>query len=148
MTLSAFQRHYRTPRERNTGPRRPVRAALLGAAALLALGTAVTGVTPFDLARAEAPPAQSLAPVSGPASFADVVERVKGAVVAIKVKAVEDPDGRHLRRQTSRPTTRCIAFSSASAKVKAKAGPVRAKTHDHVARLWLHHQRRRLCRHQ
>ena len=89
MALSAFQRHYRNPRERNTGARRPLRAALLGAAAFLALGTAVTGVTPFDLARAEAPPTQSLAPVSGPASFADVVERVKGAVVAIKVKAVE-----------------------------------------------------------
>jgi serine protease Do len=50
------------------------------------------GVAPFDIARAEAPVTQNLAPAVGPASFADVVDRVKGAVVAIKVKAVDNSE--------------------------------------------------------
>jgi serine protease Do len=77
MTNFAFLRHSRNPR-----------SALLGAVAAVALGAALFGLAPAHPALAEAPIAQ-LAPVSGPASFADVVERVKGAVVAIKVKAVE-----------------------------------------------------------
>jgi len=101
MNSSAFQRHYQgsralqraLPGDRGArGPRRTLRAALLGAAAFLALGSGLAGVTPFDVARAEAPLSQTLAQPSGPASFADVVERVKGAVVAIKVKAVETGD--------------------------------------------------------
>jgi serine protease Do len=69
--------------------RRPLRAALMGAAALFALGATGATLIPYTAARAEAPLAQTQAPVAGPASFADVVERVKGAVVAIKVKSVE-----------------------------------------------------------
>jgi len=71
---------------------RKTRAGLLGAAAVLALAVAAPGLV-APSARAEAPASQStpqlLAAPAGPASFADVVERVKGAVVAIKVKAVE-----------------------------------------------------------
>jgi len=98
MNFSAFDRHNRNPRALSlaTGERRrrrPLRAALLGAAACLALGVAVTGVAPWTSARAEAPAVQTLAPAVGPASFADIVERVKGAVVAIKVKTVESAQG-------------------------------------------------------
>ncbi len=82
MTVPAFNRHYHDLRSR-----RPLRAALLGAAAALALGSTMT-LTPFSGARAEAPLSQPQAPAAGPASFADIVDRVKGAVVAIKVKTV------------------------------------------------------------
>jgi serine protease Do len=77
MTNFAFRRHSRNPR-----------AALLGAVAAVALGASLFGLAPARPALALAP-VEQLAPASGPASFADVVERVKGAVVAIKVKAVE-----------------------------------------------------------
>jgi serine protease Do len=66
--------------------RRASRLALMGAAALT-FGAAIGA--PVQPAFAEAP-AVTLAPATGPASFADVVERVKGAVVAIKVKAYEE----------------------------------------------------------
>ncbi|MFY9629327.1 MAG: Do family serine endopeptidase [Methylocystis sp.] len=95
MYKPAFPEHDRNPRVAQSplalrSPRRrPLRAALLGPAAVLAFGSAFAGLTPFGAALAEAPALQTLAPVSGPASFADVVDRVKGAVVAIKVKAVE-----------------------------------------------------------
>jgi len=68
-------------------PRLASRFALMGAAAALALGAAVGA--PVNKAFAEAPSSVTVAPV-GPASFADVVERVKGAVVAVKVKAYEE----------------------------------------------------------
>lgn len=71
-----------------TRRRRASRLALMGAAAALAFGAAVGA--PVQKAFAEAPLAQTAAPATGPASFADVVERVKGAVVAIKVKAYEE----------------------------------------------------------
>ena len=72
------------------------RAALLGAVALAALGgvAAETSVAPVSAAAttAQAP--------AGPASFADVVDRVKPAVVSVKVKLTdadpvddEDSDG-------------------------------------------------------
>ncbi|MGJ0509848.1 MAG: Do family serine endopeptidase [Methylocystis sp.] len=64
--------------------RRASRFALMGAAAALAFGSAV--VAPVGPAFAEAPAVAA----AGPASFADVVDRVKGAVVAIKVKAYEE----------------------------------------------------------
>ena len=76
----AFRRHSRNPR-----------AALLGAVAAVALGASLFGLAPARPALAEAPIAP-LAQAAGPASFADIVERVKGAVVAIKVKAVETAD--------------------------------------------------------
>lgn len=64
--------------------RRPVRAALLAAAALIAVGGVfgATQIVPFSAARA-----QSNAPAVAAAmpSFADVIERVRGAVVSVKV---------------------------------------------------------------
>jgi serine protease Do len=68
-------------------PSYSLRAALLGAVALAALGGAVeTSVAPVSAAgtTAQAP--------AGPASFADVVDRVKPAVVSVKVKLTDaDP---------------------------------------------------------
>ncbi|MEF3366701.1 Do family serine endopeptidase [Methylocystis sp. 9N] len=76
-------------REENAirAPRRASRLALLGAAAAVALGAAI-GPAPLTPAVAETSLSGSVA--AGPASFADVVDRVKPAVVAIKVKAVEE----------------------------------------------------------
>src|ERR1700684_4564618 len=78
-----------------------LRAALLGALSLAALGGVAgeTSVAPVSAAAttAEAPAAQA---PGGPASFADVVDRVKPAVVSVKVKLTdadpvddEDSDG-------------------------------------------------------
>src|SRR5271168_1351790 len=77
-------------------PSYSLRAALLGAVALTALGGVAfeASVAPVDAAAttAQAP--------AGPASFADVVDRVKPAVVSVKVKLSdadqvddEDSDG-------------------------------------------------------
>ena len=82
-------------------PSYSLRAALLGAVALAALGGVAveTSVAPVSAAAttAEAPAVQAPA---GPASFADVVDRVKPAVVSVKVKLTdadpvddEDSDG-------------------------------------------------------
>lgn len=80
------------PRDRAIeAPRRASRLALMGAAAAFALGAAI-GPAPLTPAYAEAPLSGSVT-AAGPASFADVVERVKPAVVAIKVKAVENSQG-------------------------------------------------------
>jgi len=80
------------PRDRAMeAPRRASRLALLGAAAAFALGAAI-GPTPLTPAYAEAPLSGPIAS-GGPTSFADIVERVKPAVVAIKVKAMEDSQG-------------------------------------------------------
>ncbi|MGZ9409068.1 MAG: serine peptidase, partial [Methylocystis sp.] len=72
-------------------PRRASRLALMGAAAAFALSAAI-GPAPLTPAYAEARLSGSVT-AAGPASFADVVERVKPAVVAIKVKAVDDQQG-------------------------------------------------------
>ena len=64
------------------------RAALLGAVAVIS--AAGLGVHAFVPAHAQTPPA--LAATAAPASFADIVERVRGAVVAVKVKTVETAD--------------------------------------------------------
>ncbi len=73
-----------------TNTRRPSRAVLLGAAALIAVGGAfgASNVVPFSPARAQSN-AQSpaLAPAVMMPSFADVIERVRGAVVSVKVTA-------------------------------------------------------------
>src|SRR5271170_5076303 len=82
-------------------PSYSLRGALLGAVALAALGgfAVETSVAPVSAAAttAEAPAVQAPA---GPASFADVVDRVKPAVVSVKVKLTdadpvddEDSDG-------------------------------------------------------
>jgi serine protease Do len=82
-------------------PSYSLRAALLGAVALAALGGVAveTSLAPVSAAAttADAPAVQAPA---GPASFADVVDRVKPAVVSVKVKLSdadpvddEDSDG-------------------------------------------------------
>jgi serine protease Do len=66
---------------------RSLRGALLGAVAIVAVGgVALEGIPQFSHS---ALAATSVAPV-GPASFADVVDHVKGAVVSVKVKISED----------------------------------------------------------
>jgi serine protease Do len=60
------------------------RAALLGAVAVAAVGGLAIETLP--LASNTAIAAATSTPSAGPASFADVVERVKGAVVSVKVK--------------------------------------------------------------
>ncbi len=74
-------------------PSYSLRAALLGAVALAAVGGVAfeTSVIPVSAAATTAQPA------AGPASFADVVDRVRPAVVSVKVKladadAVDDED--------------------------------------------------------
>lgn len=70
---------------------RASRSYLLGAVASLSVLAALVGPMPAAKAEMTSPGAIS-APVSPP-SFADVVERVKPAVVAIKVKGVEVDEG-------------------------------------------------------
>ena len=69
-------------------PSRPksVRAALLGAAAITAIGAVTIETLPLSSYSAVAATAMTSA---GPASFADVVDHVKGAVVSVKVKIDE-----------------------------------------------------------
>ncbi len=66
---------------------RPLRAVMLSAVGAAALVGAGAGVAILP-AYAQAPASQGLAP-AGPASFADLVDRVKGAVVSVKVDVVE-----------------------------------------------------------
>src|SRR5271169_4746292 len=69
-------------------PSYSLRAALLGAVALAALGGVAfeTSAVPVSAAATTAQPA------AGPASFADVVDRVRPAVVSVKVKLADaDP---------------------------------------------------------
>ncbi|GAC1332690.1 MAG: Do family serine endopeptidase [Beijerinckiaceae bacterium] len=73
--------------------RKSVRAAMLGAVAVVALGGALGNsfVLPHP-AQAEAPLTVNVGQANGPASFADIVDRVKSSVVAVKVKMVETAD--------------------------------------------------------
>jgi serine protease Do len=64
-------------------PRHKLRAALLGAVAAIAIGAAVVENGAFAPSFAVAADTQ---PSAGPASFADVVDRVKSSVVSVKVK--------------------------------------------------------------
>jgi serine protease Do len=74
---------------------RSLRGALLGAVAIAAIGgVALESVPQFSHA---AIAATSVAP-AGPASFADVVDRVKGAVVSVKVKISEDASDEQAER--------------------------------------------------
>jgi len=72
----------------NPRSRPSLRGALLGAVAILAIGGAV--IENPGLSPTQALAATNVAP-AGPGSFADVVDRVKGAVVSVKVKMSEDP---------------------------------------------------------
>jgi serine protease Do len=68
---------------------RSLRGALLGAVAIVAIGgVALESVPQFSHA---AIAATSVSP-AGPGSFADVVDRVKGAVVSVKVKITDSSD--------------------------------------------------------
>src|SRR5947209_2149088 len=71
---------------------RATRAALLGAVAVIALGGAVGNSLLPHGALAEAPALTVPGQATGPASFADIVDRVKSSVVAVKVKMVETAD--------------------------------------------------------
>ena len=70
-------------------PRRKLRAALLGAVAAVAIGAAVVETCALAPGYAVADTQQ---PSAGPASFADVVDRVKSSVVSVKVKMSEAAD--------------------------------------------------------
>ena len=70
-------------------PRRKLRAALLGAVAAVAIGAAVVETGALAPGYAVADTQQ---PSAGPASFADVVDRVKSSVVSVKVKMYEAAD--------------------------------------------------------
>ncbi len=70
-------------------PRRSLRAALLGAVAIVALGAAALENGWLAPAAAVAATTQASA---GPASFADVVDRVKSSVVSVKVKLADGGD--------------------------------------------------------
>ena len=72
--------------------RRPLRAALLGAVALAAVGGTVAhnGLFGNEAAFAQQIKAQPAPAQIAPGSFADVVDRVSPAVVSVKVKITED----------------------------------------------------------
>src|SRR5271166_1736575 len=80
-----------------TAPRRPqgLRVALLGAVAAAALTGALANsfVSPQPaIAETPAQPVTTLAPAASPVSFADIVDRVRDAVVSVKVKITETTD--------------------------------------------------------
>ena len=79
---------------RPVSPRRSTRAALLGAVAVIAIGGvgANTLFVQHD-AHAQTSLSKPDAPPAGPTSFAPLVDRVKPAVVAIKVTMNADADG-------------------------------------------------------
>jgi len=69
--------------------RRTLRQALLGAVAIAALGGVALDHGAFAPGAAHAAASQ---PSAGPASFADIVDRVKPAVVSVKVKLADGGD--------------------------------------------------------
>ena len=99
--------------------RAKLRAALLGAVATVAVGAVVveSGVFTPSFAVADTQPQAS----AGPASFADVVDRVKGAVVSVKVKIATSSTPRANSRacRTSRRAARSTGSSATSAAPKA-----------------------------
>jgi serine protease Do len=70
--------------------RRTLRGALLGAVATIAVGGVALEAVPLSGVAAFAATTTAVGP-SNPASFADIVDHVKGAVVSIKVKMVDSP---------------------------------------------------------
>ncbi len=80
------------------------RVALLGTVAALALGGAYYGNVQLPHATFTAPAhADSTAPVQGPTGFASIVNKVKGAVVSIKVKVSETADANDQGDQNNTP---------------------------------------------
>ena len=119
-----------SPKRTSPTSARSLRGKLLGAGAAGALALAAGMILPqlpSALAEAPAPVTQGMQAV-GPSSFADMVDRVKGAVVSVKVTTVDqtaeaDVETRRACRRACRrcrPTIRSIASSSASA---APTGP-------------------------
>ncbi len=133
--------------------RPPVRTLLLGAVGAAALaGTA--GSLALLPAHAEAPVTQGMNFV-GPASFADMVDRVKGAVVAVKVNVVEkaENDDPGLGGEGLPPGMPPLSPDDPLYRFFKRFGgpngmPAAAPAQGPGARLRLHHFQRRLCRHQ
>ena len=76
-----------TPSNNTKTSPRLTRAALLGAVAVVGLGAGIAA--DYSIAPRPAYAQTQPLPSVGPASFADIVDRVKGAVVSVKVKMVE-----------------------------------------------------------
>ena len=99
---------------------RSFRAALIGAVAFAALGGAAFERTlfPVHAIAASEPSAITAQPAAGPASFADIVDRVKPAVVSVKVKLSDVDQSRRGAsaqvRRISRRTARSITSSAIS----------------------------------
>ena len=86
-------RQKKWPLRMKPAPRR-VRIALLGAVAVGMLGGAALNYTFLPhVAQAQTAGSETAAP-AGPASFAGIVDRVRGAVVSVKVKMVENADAK------------------------------------------------------
>ena len=77
-----------TSPDNTNGSRKPTRAMLLGAVAVVGLGAGIAA--DYSIAPRPAFAQTQPMPAAGPASFADIVDRVKGAVVSVKVKMVEN----------------------------------------------------------
>ena len=130
--------------------------ALLGTAAALVVGGVIAGeaiILPKSPALADAVRVDGVQPVS----FADVVEKVRPAVVSVRVKtpAARTSLLRALTRSRNSAATtgRWSASSASSATMTATATtqssvPWPARSVRHEPRLRLHHLGRRLHRHQ
>ena len=133
--------------------KRPLRDALLGAVAIVALAGAALENGAFSSTAALADTKQ---PSAGPASFADVVDRVKNSVVSVKVKLADGgeadadaDDAAHAAfraGQSVRPLLQAVRHAERRRRrrpdFQASASP------DAGAGLGLFHFRRRLHRHQ
>ena len=122
---------------------RSLRAALLGAVAVAAIGGAAferalipvhaVAATSEATTSPSAPSAIAPQPAAGPASFADIVDRVKPAVVSVKVKLPNVDDSTTIRTaRRACPISRLIARSIISSgtsdcpgMAKETAGPHR-----------------------
>jgi serine protease Do len=81
-----------SPRDAHTPHRSgsvKTRAALLGTVAVLAVGAYAVNFEALRLSFTAPAHADAQAPLQSPAGFADIVDRVKGTVVSIKVKVIE-----------------------------------------------------------
>jgi serine protease Do len=71
------------------GRRPKVRTVLMGAVAAIAVTATIANIDLAMPAKAQAPVTTTIPVATAPMSFADVVERVKGAVVSVKVKTMQ-----------------------------------------------------------
>ena len=136
--------------------RRRARTLMLGAVGAAAMAGSAASLAMLP-AHAEAPVTQGLN-FSGPVSFADMVDRVKGAVVAVKVNMVEKADsenpgfgGEGLPPGMPPLSPDDPLFRFFKRFGGPNGGPHGGEPHAHKGQalgLRLHHFRRRLCRHQ